>query len=70
MPRPVKWARDCTRSANAIRARTVTWSQQDIERLFGVGRDRPEPDDGHRAVQSVGAAHLVERASLLHSWIK
>ena len=39
MPRPVKWSRDLhTIRERATRSRTETWSRQDIEQLFNVGR--------------------------------
>lgn len=67
MPRPVKWARDLhLLRERASRSRTETWSRQDIEALFGVGRATAQTlMKAIGEVQSVGAAHFVERHCLL-----
>ncbi len=50
----------------AARSKTETWSRQDIERLFGVGRATAQTlMKAIGEIQSVGAAHFVERTSLL-----
>jgi hypothetical protein len=39
MPRPVKWSRDLhLLRERAAHSRTETWSRQDLERLFNIGR--------------------------------
>ena len=67
MPRPVKWSRDLHHlREKAAGSRTETWSRQDIERLFGISR--PSAQNLMKAVgavQTVGAAHFVDRSSLL-----
>ena len=67
MPRPVKWSRDLHHlRERAGLSRTETWSRKDIERLFGVSR--PSAQNLMKAIggiQTVGAAHFVERSSLL-----
>ena len=67
MPRPVKWSRDLHPiRERATRSKTETWSRQDIERLFDVGRATAQTlMKAIGEVQSVGAAHFVERSSLL-----
>lgn len=67
MARPVKWSRDLhpirERTANS---RTETWSRQDIERLFSIGRASAQSlMKAIGEVRSVGGAHFVERTSLL-----
>ena len=67
MARPIKWSRDLhlLREA-ASRSRTETWSRHDIESLFGVGRASAQTlIKAVGAVQTVGAAHFVNRTSLL-----
>ena len=67
MPRPVKWSRDLHPiRERATRSKTETWSRQDVEALFGISR--PSAQSLMKAigeVQTVGAAHFVDRASLL-----
>ena len=67
MPRPVKWSRDLhLLRERAGLSRTETWSRQDIERLFAVSR--PSAQNLMKAIggiQTVGAAHFVDRSSLL-----
>ena len=67
MPRPVQWSRDLHQlREKAGHSRTETWSRQDIERLFGISR--PSAQNLLKAigrVQTVGAAHFVDRSSLL-----
>ena len=67
MPRPVKWARELHQlRERAIGSRTETWSRQDIERLFAISR--PSAQNLMKAIggiQTVGAAHFVDRSSLL-----
>ncbi len=67
MPRPVKWSRDLHPiRERAVRSRTETWSRQDLERLFGVGRATAQTlMKAIGEVQSVAGAHFVERTSLL-----
>lgn len=67
MARPVKWSRDLhliRETANG--SRTETWSRKDIERLFNIGRASAQSlMRAIGAIQTVGASHFVERASLL-----
>lgn len=67
MARPVKWSRDLhTIRERAQGSRIETWSRKDIERLFSLSR--PSAQNLMKAignVQTVGAAHFVDRASLL-----
>ncbi len=67
MPRPVKWSRDLhPLRERARRARTETWSRQDVEALFGVGRASAQSlMKAIGEVQAVGGAHFVERPALL-----
>src|SRR5579875_2112591 len=67
MARPVKWARDLhLLRERASRSRTETWSRQDIEALFGVGRATAQTlMKAIGEVQSVAGAHFVERPALL-----
>lgn len=67
MARPVKWSRDLhPLRERAARARTETWSRQDIEALFGVGRASAQSlMKAIGEVQSVGGAHFVQRPALL-----
>lgn len=67
MPRPVKWSRDLySIRERAASSRTETWSRRDIELLFHLG-----PASAQNLmkaigdVQPVGAAHFVERTTLL-----
>lgn len=67
MARPVKWARDLhLLRERASRSRIETWSRQDIEHLFGIGRATAQTlMKAIGEVQSVAGAHFVERSSLL-----
>jgi hypothetical protein len=67
MARPVKWSRDLhTIRERAAKAKTETWSRQDIEQLFSVGRASAQSlMKAIGDVQMVGAAHFIDRASLL-----
>lgn len=67
MPRPVKWSRDLHPIRDrATRSRTETWSRKDIEQLFNVGRATAQTlMKAIGDLQTVGAAHFVERSSLL-----
>ena len=67
MPRPVKWSRDLHPiRERATRSKIETWSRQDIEQLFNVGRATAQTlMKAIGEVQSIGAAHFVERTSLL-----
>ncbi len=67
MPRPVKWSRDLHPIRDrAVRSKTETWSWQDIEHLFAVGRATAQTlMRAIGEVQSVGAGHFVGRTSLL-----
>ncbi len=67
MGRPVKWARDLhlirERTANS---RIETWSRQDIEHLFDVGRATAQTlMRAIGEVQNVAGTHFVDRTSLL-----
>ena len=67
MPRPIPWSRDLhLLHEKVVHSRTETWSRQDIERLFGIRRVSAQnllKAIGN--VQTVGAAHFVDRSSLL-----
>ena len=67
LARPVKWSRDLYPIRDrASRSRTETWSRQDIERLFGVGRASAQSlMKAIGEVQAVAGAHFIERTSLL-----
>ena len=67
MARPVKWSRDLHRLRECgARSRTETWSRQDLEALFGVGRASAQSlMKAIGEVQAVGGAHFVERPALL-----
>lgn len=67
MARPVKWARDLhLLRERASCSRVETWSRQDVERLFGVGRATAQTlTKAIGAVQAVAGAHFVDRPSLL-----
>ncbi len=67
MPRPVQWSRDLQPiRERAQRSRTETWSRQDIEHLFGVSRASAKNlVKAIGGIQTVGAAHFVDRSSLL-----
>jgi hypothetical protein len=67
MARPLKWSRDLHRiRERATHARTETWSRTDLERLFEVSRATAQSlMKAVGEVQTVGAAHFVDRASLL-----
>lgn len=67
MARPVKWARDLHPiRERAQHARTETWSRQDIEHLFSIGRASSQTlMKAIGDVQTVGATHFIDRASLL-----
>ncbi len=68
MPRPVKWSRDLHPiRERAQRAKTETWSRKDVERLFGLSRSSAQNlMKAIGEVQMVGAAHFVDRTSLLN----
>ena len=67
MARPVKWSRDIHAvRERAERSRTETWSRQDIEHLFDVGRASSQTlMKAIGEVQRVGGGHFVDRSSLL-----
>jgi hypothetical protein len=67
MGRPVKWARDLhLLRERAARSRTETWSRQDLEHLFAVGRATAQTlMKAIGEVESVAGAHFVERPALL-----
>ncbi len=67
MARPVKWSRDLhVIRERAVHSRTETWSRVDIERLFSVGRATAQTlMKAIGEVQAVGAAHFIDRPSLL-----
>ncbi len=67
MARPVKWSRDLhVIRERAVRSRTETWSRVDVERLFIVGRATAQTlMKAIGEVQTVGAAHFIDRPSLL-----
>ena len=72
MGRPVKWARDLhLLRERAAGSRTETWSRQDLEHLFAVGRATAQTlMKAIGEVESVAGAHFVERPALLASWIE
>ena len=67
MPRPIKWSLDLHQiRERAASSRTETWSRQEIEHLFSVGRATAQTlmkAVGH--IQTIGTTHFVDRASLL-----
>lgn len=67
MARPVKWSRDLHRlRERAARSCTETWSRNDLEALFGIGRASAQAlMKAIGAVQAVGGAHFVDRPALL-----
>lgn len=67
MARPIKWSRDLHPiRQKAARARTETWSRTEIEDLFGISRASAQAlMKAIGQVQTVGAAHFVERPALL-----
>jgi hypothetical protein len=67
MARPVKWSRDLYPiRERAAQSRIETWSRQDIEQLFHVGRATAQTlMKAIGDVQNVGGAHFVDHASLL-----
>ena len=67
MARPVNWARDLhLLRERASRSRTETWSRQDLEILFSVGRATAQGlMKAIGEVQNVAGAHFVERPALL-----
>ena len=67
MARPVKWSRDAHLIRDrAAHSRTETWSRQDIEHLFGIGRASAQAVmKAIGEIQPVGGAHFIERTSLL-----
>jgi len=67
LARPVKWSRDVHPiRERAARSRTETWSRQDLERLFGIGRASAQNlMKAIGEVQAVGGSHFVDRSSLL-----
>lgn len=67
MARPVKWSRDLHAiRERAVHSRTETWSRVDIERLFTVGRATAQIlMKAIGEVHTIGAAHFVDRPSLL-----
>ncbi len=67
MARPMKWSRDLhLLRERATRSRVETWSRQDIEHLFSVGRATAQVlIKAIGEVQAVAGAHFVERPALL-----
>ena len=67
MPRPVKWALDLhLLRERAGTSRTETWSRQDIEHLFSVGRVTAQSlMKAIGNIQTIGATHFIDRASLI-----
>lgn len=67
MARPIKWSRDLHPiRERADRSRTETWSRQDIERLFDIGRASAQSlMKAIGDVQTVGGTHFIDRGSLL-----
>jgi hypothetical protein len=65
--RPIKWSRDLhSIRERADRSRTETWSRQDVEQLFGIGRASAQTlMKAIGEVQTVAGTHFVDRASLL-----
>jgi len=68
MARPVKWSRDLHPIRDrASHSSTATWSRQDIEHLFGIGRASAQNlMKAIGEVQTVGGTHFVDRTSLLN----
>ena len=67
MARPVKWSRDLHPIRDrASRSQTETWSRQDIEHLFDIGRASAQNlMKAIGEVQIIGGTHFVDRTSLL-----
>jgi hypothetical protein len=67
MARPVKWSRDLHPiRERASRSSTETWSRQDIEHLFEIGRVSAQNlMKAIGEVQSIGGTHFIDRTSLL-----
>lgn len=67
MARPVKWVQDLYPIRERVsKSRIETWSRQDIEHLFGVGRATAQTlMKAIGEVQAVAGAHFIERQSLL-----
>ncbi len=67
MPRPVKWALDLhLLRERAASSRTETWSRQDLEHLFSVGRATAQTlMKAIGNIQPIGATHFIDRPSLL-----
>ena len=67
MPRPVKRALDLhLLRERATRTRTETWSRQDLEHLFSVGRATAQTlMKAIGNIQPIGATHFIDRPSLL-----
>lgn len=67
MARPVKWSRDLHPiRERALRSATETWSRQDIEHLFDIGRASAQNlMKAIGEVQTIGGTHFVDRTSLL-----
>ncbi len=67
MPRPVKWSLDLHPiRERAASSRTETWSRQEIESLFSVGRATAQTlMKAIGNIQTIGATHFVDRTSLL-----
>ena len=63
MAGPVKWGRDVhTIRDKAVRSRTETWSQQDIEHLFDIGRASSQTlMKAIGKVQRVCTGHFVDQ---------
>ena len=67
MPRPIKWALDLhLLRERAASSRTETWSRQDLEHLFSVGRATAQTlMKAIGNIQPIGATHFIDRPSLL-----
>ena len=67
MARPVKWSRDLhTIRDRATRSRTETWSRQDLEQLFNVGRASAQGLlRAIGGVATIAGAHFVDRAAVV-----
>lgn len=67
MARPVKWSRDLhSIREHAKTSRTETWSRQDLEYLFHVGRSTAQTlARAIGEVETVAGAHFVDRAGLV-----
>jgi hypothetical protein len=65
--RPIKWSRDLHPiRERAVQSRVETWSRQDIEQLFNVGRATAQTlMKAIGEVQNVAGTHFVDRSSLL-----